>query len=114
MLRYAERAMVKAAYNSISTAELSSSRLSCLYLPPFSPGVGLRGAPSEGKGEAIWGEPYVARRHMRRHPKMLRHTVTCLWFWLAQYPSCGRVFRKHGPEHGEPASAADGRYRPQG
>ena len=42
------------------TAELSNSRLSCLYLPPFSPGVGLRGAPSEGKGETTWGEPYVA------------------------------------------------------
>ena len=41
-------------------AELSSSRLSCLYIPPFSPGVGLRGAPSEGKGETIRGEPYVA------------------------------------------------------
>ena len=36
-------------------AELSSSRLSCLYIPPFSPGMGLRGAPSEGKGETIRG-----------------------------------------------------------
>ena len=45
------------------SAELSNSRLSCLYLPPFSPGVGLRGAPSEGKGETIRGEPYVARCH---------------------------------------------------
>ena len=43
-----------------ASAELSSSRLSCLYIPPFSPGMGLRGAPSEGKGETIRGEPYVA------------------------------------------------------
>ena len=45
------------------SAELSNSRLSCLYLPPFSPGVGLRGAPSEGKGETTRGEPYVTRCH---------------------------------------------------
>ena len=30
--------------------------------------MGLREAPSEGKGEAIWGEPYVARFHPERRP----------------------------------------------
>ena len=29
------------------SADFSSSRLSCLYITPFSPGVELRGAPSE-------------------------------------------------------------------
>ena len=29
--------------------DFSSSRLSCLYKPPFSPGVGLRGAPPENE-----------------------------------------------------------------
>ena len=36
-------------------AVVTSSRLSCLYLPPFSPDVRLRGAPSEGKGETMRG-----------------------------------------------------------
>ena len=51
--------------------------------------MGLRGAPSEAKGETIRVEPYVARRH----------TVTSLWFWLAQYPPCGRVFRTPPRRH---------------
>ena len=75
--------------DSDEVAELSNSRLSCLYIPPFSPGVGLRGAPSEGKGETTRGEPYVARCH----PEMRHRAVTFLWLWLAQYPPCGRVFR---------------------
>ena len=44
--------------------KLLHSRRSCLYLPPFSPGVGLRGAPSEDNYCTIGGEGAPTPRGM--------------------------------------------------
>ena len=65
--------------------------------------MGLRGAPSEGRGETIWGEPYVARRHIRRHPNSAPGTHRAFLRFLAgtipALPHCGRVFRTPPRRH---------------